>query len=284
MFTRILIAFLFTFVTNYPINIIQTPSSNFNERKDKKSGKIVKPEYIIVHYTTDCFHTKSRFSLSNFFRPVSAHYLIAADGTIYQLVNESKRAWHAGKSSWKNNKQMNSCSIGIEIVNPGFSKHKKNPCTFNKDIWNKDTGTQVQGSSYYWYPFTKQQLDSTTMLCQDLMKRYDIKSEHILGHSDIAPGRKVDPGPLFNWKQLALHNVGVWPNQPTKTKTVCTKEMQQMLKTWGYNISVSGKLDKKTKAAIKAFQIHFRSDNIDGVADDQTVAILQSLLDQYKTV
>ena len=262
------------------LNIIQKPSSNFNERKDKKTKQLVsKPTHIIMHYTTDCYHKKSFRALSNFIRPVSAHYLIAANGTVYQLVNESKRAWHAGKSSWRDNKQLNTYSIGIEIVNPGFTKHKQDPCTMNTDVWNQHTSVQVPGSSYHWYTFTPEQEQSLIELCKDICKRYNIKPEHVLGHSDIAPGRKVDPGPLFPWQKLARHNIGTWPTiiqKPDRLPPI--KDIQIMLKKWGYKVPMHGKLDRKTKSVIKSFHMHFRPDNISSTPDEQTVAILQALL------
>lgn len=270
--------------SSFSITIKQKPSLNFNERKDKKKHTIVtKPKYIILHYTADCHKSQAYRALSNFFRPVSAHYLIAADGTVLQLVDETKRAWHAGKSSWRGNKQMNTYSIGIEIVNPGFTKKKKDPCTNNKEIWNQNTGKQVTGSDYYWYPFTQEQIESTVKLCKEISKRYNIAPEYILGHSDIAPGRKVDPGPLFPWKQLAENDVGAWPNKEKQTATTQPTiiETQKALQKWGYSVPISGKLDKKTKQAIQAFQIHFRSENINGTLDAETISLLQNLISKY---
>ncbi len=263
------------------LNIIQKPSPNFNERLDKKTNtKVTKPTYIIIHYTTDCFHKKSYRALSNFFRPVSSHYLIAADGTIYQLVDESKRAWHAGKSYWKGSRQLNTYSIGIEIVNPGYSKSNKPVCTMNQDIWNQQSATQVKGSPFYWYPYAPEQIAAVQELCKDIVQRYDISPENILGHSDIAPGRKVDPGPLFDWQQLAKQNIGIWHNVQSSDHTTLPdiKEIQIMLQQLGYHVKPSKKLDKKTKKAIKAFQMHFRPSNIDGILDTETVLILKNIL------
>lgn len=278
---RVALSALFFAQISLPVTIIQKPSGNFNERIEKSTGKkITTPTHIILHYTTDCFHGKAYRTLSNFLHPVSAHYLIAADGTIYQLVDESKRAWHAGKSFWLKKKDLNTHSIGIEIVNPGFSKKKKNPCTKNHDIWNASTSKQVQGSTYHWYEFTPEQINNVTELCKDIIKRHDIAPNFILGHSDIAPGRKVDPGPLFPWQHLARDGVGIWPQQPQEKTTELPKlkKVQQMLQDFGYDVKPSGKLDHKTKKAIKAFQMHFRPNNIDGILDLETVELLQNLL------
>lgn len=271
----------------YSFDIIQTPSSNFNERIDKKTNKkIIKPTYIILHYTSGCTSKKAFRALSNFFRPVSAHYLIGANGKIAQLVDESKRAWHAGKSSWKKNDQLNSYSIGIEIVNPGFSEPGQDPCTENFDIWNQKNGQQVSGSSYLWYSFTQAQIKSVIALCKEIMNRYDIQPENILGHSDIAPGRKVDPGPLFPWQELAQHGIGVWYDENLIREKIFKQDndllpigtIQDLLNKWGYKAPRSGIFDDQTKKVIQAFQMHFRPKNIDGIADIETTFILKQLL------
>lgn len=271
----------------YPLATTQTPSPNFNERIDKRTNKkIFKPIYIVLHYTSGCTSKKAFRALSNFFRPVSAHYLISANGAISQLVDESKRAWHAGKSSWKKNDQLNSYSIGIEIVNPGFSEVGQDPCTENVDIWNLKNGRQVLGSPYLWYSFTQAQVESVINLCKEIMTRYDIRPENIIGHSDIAPGRKVDPGPLFPWQELAQHGIGIWYDQNFVDESITQHHhkllpigaVQDLLNTWGYKTPRSGILDDQTKKVIQAFQMHFRPQNIDGLPDEETVAILQSLL------
>lgn len=284
MFIWIILLSLFTTTLQYTLEIIQKPSQNFDERIDKQKKQVItKPTHIILHYTNDCFHKKSHRALSNLFRRVSSHYLIAADGIIYQLVDESKRAWHAGKSSWRSNKQLNTYSIGIEIVNPGYSKTKKPHCKINQDIWNDKTAIRLPGSPFYWYPYTPEQIESVKQLCSDIMQRYNIIPKFILGHSDIAPGRKVDPGPLLPWQELAKHGIGVWHNESetyqSDQKLPTIKKIQQMLQQWGYDIQLTGKLDSKTKKIIKAFQMHFRPNNIDGILDVETVSILQSLLE-----
>lgn len=269
------------------LNVIQTPSPNFNERIDKKTNKLItNPTYIILHYTSGCTAKKAFKTLSNFFRPVSAHYLIGANGNITQLVDESKRAWHAGKSSWKKNDQLNSYSIGIEIVNPGFSELDQEPCTENFEIWNKKNGQKVSGSSYFWYSFTQDQIQSVITLCKDIINRYNIKPENILGHSDIAPGRKVDPGPLFPWQELAEQGIGTWYDENLIAKELSKDNhesmpigtVQNLLNAWGYKTPRSGIFDEQTKKVIQAFQMHFRPKNIDGIADTETIFILKQLL------
>lgn len=267
------------------LNIIWQPSANFNERKELKTKKIIKPEYIILHFTANCSTHETLKAFWNIVRPVSSHYVISTNGTIVQMVDESKRAWHAGTSSWHGNSQMNTYSIGIEITNPGYSEINKEPCTDHKDIWNTTTGQLVIGSSNLWYPFTEQQIHTVIEVCHDIMKRYNIPPSHILGHSDIAPGRKLDPGPLFPWEILAYHGIGLWPKNLTSMKEDSffigsITDLQKKLQKFGYRISVTGKLDRQTIKVIQSFQMHFRQKNIDGNPDSETIQILENLLEQ----
>lgn len=286
LFKKIKLIVLTTLILNqtHPLDITQTPSLNFDDRIDKRTKETVKkPTFIIIHYTSGCTEKKGYQSLSNYFRRVSAHYLICANGNISQLVDESKRAWHAGKSSWKDNDQLNSYSIGIEIVNPGFSELHQDPCTQNENVWNKNSSKFVAGSPYFWYPFTPEQIKSTIALCKEIINRYDIKPENILGHSDVAPGRKVDPGPLFPWKELAEDGIGIWYNDQTLSENISApileiSKIQDLLNAWGYKTPRSGTLDDQTKKVIQAFQMHFRSENIDGIPDNETIIILKHLL------
>lgn len=158
------------------MNIIQRPSENFNERKGCKT-----PNLIIVHYTG----TKTADEAAAYYLnqttdpnagPISPHYMIDGDGTIYQFVQDDKRAWHAGVSEWKGEKDINSHSIGIELVNEGeFANYP---------------------------PFEDAQLKSLVTLCTDLQQRFNISAADVIGHDDIAPGRKKDPGPSFPWKEF----------------------------------------------------------------------------------
>lgn len=287
----ILLIFLqiFHIISTNNLDIIWKPSTNFNERKEHKTGKIIKPEYIIIHFTANCSTHKTIQAFWNIVRPVSAHYIVSANGTIVQMVDESKRAWHAGTSRWHGNRQMNTYSIGIEITNPGFTEIDKEPCTDHKEIWNTQTGQRVTGSPSLWYPFTQEQIDAVIRLCLDIMKRYNIPPSHILGHSDIAPGRKLDPGPLFPWKTLAQHGIGLWPRStiPQQESSVFTKsinDLQEKLQQFGYNISVTGKLDTQTNKVIQAFQMHFRPNNIDGNPDNEIMQILENLLEQISYI
>ncbi len=153
------------------MNIRQRPSPNFGERRNG-----AKPSLIILHYTGMKTAGEALERMCDPKSEVSAHYCIEEDGTIWQLVDEDRRAWHAGASSWQGETDINSHSIGIELVNPGHE--------------------------FGYRPFTEAQYQSLIPLCKAIMQRYDIKTENILGHSDVAPERKQDPGELFDWERL----------------------------------------------------------------------------------
>jgi N-acetylmuramoyl-L-alanine amidase len=179
---------------------------------------------------------------------VSAHYVIDEDGEILQLVDEEKRAWHAGVSSWRGKEGVNAFSIGLEIVNPGHE--------------------------FGYEPFPIRQIESVVRLSQEIMERHPIENRNIVGHSDVAPGRKQDPGELFPWKILAEEGVGLWPDVPLAFEEemeeyfldydLNIEEMQQALKSFGYGLNVTGEMDIPTKNVIKAFQRHFLPAYISG--------------------
>lgn len=159
------------------LDITQYPSHNFNDRP--KNTKI---DYIILHYTDTLTMQDALDILCDPKAEVSSHYAIAEDGMLYQLVDDSKRAWHAGLSKWKGVENLNNNSIGIEIQNKGHH-----------------FGYAVTGT---WPEFPKIQIDNLKQLLKHLMQKYTIAPQHILGHEDIAPGRKIDPGPAFPWHEL----------------------------------------------------------------------------------
>ena len=175
---------------------------------------------------------------------LSAHYLIDLKGKIYQLVEDNKRAWHAGISHWRGKNSLNDNSIGIELV----------------DTTDKDKRIKI---------FPNKQMDSLIELLKSLIKKYKIPNHNIVPHSDIAPDRKSDPGENFNWALLASHKIGQYHKiNPSKEKNTClidpkhttitnVKEIQRMLKTHGYKIKITGKLDTETKHVITAFRRHF---------------------------
>jgi len=195
------------------MDIIDSPSPNANTR-DLPAGQNA-PDMLILHYTDTQSAFEALTILQNPEAEVSAHYLVDEDGTIYQLVDEEKRAWHAGKSYWDGKTDINSHSIGIEIQNPGHS------------------------NGYREFP--AEQMAAVTALCKEIMARHDIPAGHVLAHSDIAPGRKRDPGELFDWKSLADKNIGLWPDVTEEDERHATDALKEaggltkLFTKFGYN-------------------------------------------------
>ncbi len=219
-------------------------------------------QFVVLHYTNASLE-RSLALLTH--GEVSSHYLIGdKPATIYQLVDENRRAWHAGDSQWQGRTWLNSSSIGIEIVNPGFT----------------DTP-----SGRVWHPYSEAQIQALILLLKDIVKRNNIDPRHIIGHSDIAPSRKLDPGPLFPWKRLADAGVGVWPDAAAVAQQRARFDVsppsitwyQQQLARFGYAIEQTGVNDVSTRHVLAAFQMRFRPQRFDGVPDAQTAAILQVL-------
>ena len=219
-------------------------------------------QFIVLHYTSASLD-RSLALLTH--GEVSSHYLIGdQSATIYQLVDENRRAWHAGDSQWQGRTWLNSSSIGIEIVNQGY----------------RDTPT-----GRVWYPYTEAQIKALIALLKDIVKRNGIEPRHIIGHSDIAPLRKLDPGPLFPWKRLADEGLGIWPDARAVAQQQARFAMnppgiawyQQQLARLGYAVEQSGEFDVATKHVLAAFQMHFRPERFDGQPDPQSAAILQVL-------
>jgi N-acetylmuramoyl-L-alanine amidase len=217
-------------------------------------------DMIVLHYTGMGDAERACDWLCNSESKVSCHYLIDLDGNITQMVDENLRAWHAGVSCWAGDIDVNSRSIGIEIQNPGHS-----------------TG----------YPdFPMRQLQTVAQLSFDVVKRHEIPSRRVLAHSDVAPGRKIDPGEKFDWSFLAGHGVGHWL-EPASLRDGLTLtpgdqgsavlSLQETLRNYGYNIECNGNFDNKTKAVVSAFQRHFRPVKVDGVADQSTLETLAAI-------
>ncbi|MGJ7915001.1 N-acetylmuramoyl-L-alanine amidase [Massilia sp. LXY-6] len=226
-------------------------------------GQSSRARFLVLHYTVSDRPTSIKILTQ---QDVSAHYLLTDEPnpTIYNLVDEKNAAWHAGNSSWKNFTQLNNSSIGIEIVNPGW----------------KDT---PNGRVYA--PFPQYQIDALIPLVRDIVTRNQIAPENVLGHSDIAPLRKQDPGPMFPWKQLAAAGLVTWPDA-TRVAVVTPVFQAQLpdvawyqkkLATWGYGLVQSGILDEQTRAVLSAFQMKYRPANIDGMPDVETAALLEAL-------
>jgi N-acetylmuramoyl-L-alanine amidase len=232
------------------------PSANFGERN---KGRI--PDMILLHYTGMPDVQGAIAQLCTAGTDVSAHYIVLEDGRIIQCVPESKRAWHAGVGTWAGEDDINSCSIGVEIVNRGHD-------------WG--------------YPeFPLRQIAAVIALCRGIMLRRNVPSHRVLAHSDVAPSRKKDPGEKFPWHSMANSGVGHWvqpapivPSEGLKLGAIseAVRDLQLALARYGYGVPVTGKYDTTTTEVVTAFQRHFRPGRVDGVADHSTLMTLQSLL------
>lgn len=258
------------------MKIVERPSPNH----DSREGQAI--DMLLLHYTG---MPSGEAALERLCDPnaepgrVSAHYCIEEDGTIYRLVPEERRAWHAGVSSWSGESNINARSIGIELVNPGHE--------------------------FGYRPFPEAQMLSLIELSQEILNRNTIRPDRVLGHSDVAPLRKEDPGELFDWARLAAAGIGLWPMgegparsadrahefpeiktpeitipdiENPETETSETAELQKRLARYGYAVPQHGALDDETRAVICAFQRHFLPDRLSGSPDAATFAQITRLL------
>lgn len=228
--------------------IISAPSPNFDAR-----DPLVPLRYVVLHYTGMQSGKEALARLCDPAAKVSAHYMIEEDGRVFALVDEAARAWHAGKSFWRGETDLNSASIGIELVNPGHE--------------------------FGYRAFPSGQIDALVELLQDIVARHGVDPRlALLAHSDIAPQRKQDPGELFPWRKLAEQGFGPWPDTPEHLRpaTACS-DAQAMLRAIGYDCPNSGIYDGPTRAALMAFQRRYDPENLTGMPERRTVAMLMSL-------
>lgn len=234
------------------------PSPNHGERRG--TGRI---EALVLHYTGMADEGAALAWLANPVSQVSCHYFVFENGRVLQLVPESRRAWHAGAGRWDTLDDLNSHSIGIEIANPGHE--------------------------HGYRAFPAIQMRTVVALCADIVGRHAIPRHRVIGHSDMAPQRKDDPGELFDWRALATAGVGLYvPPAPLgggrflspgdQGKPVAA--LQDMLAMLGYECAASGQFDDATAAVVRAFQRHWRPARIDGVADRSTIETLAALVRQ----
>lgn len=232
-------------------------------------------KYLVMHYTA-LDDERSLKVLTD--GRVSSHYLIPTHPSsingkpvVISLVDEKQIAWHAGVSQWGEATSLNNCSIGIEIVNLGY---------------------RDKGKFRYWYSYTADQIVTISVVMKDIITRYGIKPQNVLGHSDIAPLRKVDPGPLFPWERLASQGIGAWPDKQLVQLYLAGRDpfepvdiasFQKLLQQYGYQTPTNGVLDEKALKVVKAFQMHFRATRADGIPDAQSEAILKALIEKYRT-
>jgi N-acetylmuramoyl-L-alanine amidase len=242
-----------------------TPSPNHGERLGPLDA-------LILHYTGMPTGEAALKLLTSETGGVSCHYLVWEDGRIWQLVAENRRAWHAGKSFWQGETDLNSRSIGIEIIHPG---HRGGlPPRPEKD----DGGSPS-------YPDA--QIEAVIALAQDICARHKISRNRVLAHSDIAPSRKIDPGEFFPWRRLHEAGVGLWV-EPAPIRPGPVYEpgalgppvaaLQQMLAAYGYGVEITGAYDAQTRDTVAAFQRHFRPERVDGIADLSTLKTIHALI------
>jgi len=241
--------------------MIESPSPNFNERKGP-------PDMVVLHYTGMKTAEAALQRMCDPVAQVSAHYMVGEEGQIYRLVAEERRAWHAGVSFWKGETDINGCSIGIEIVNPGHE--------------------------FGYRDFPPAQIDAVIGLLDGIRERWDIPDHRILGHSDIAPARKEDPGERFPWAELAAHGHGLWvsPDLPPEgamgpplgpeDSGLGVFSLQSALGKLGYDILAGGPYDAETATIVTAFQRHWLPEQIgtglQGRADAKLRVTLMALL------
>ena len=232
-------------------------SPNFGERAD---GRL--PDMVVLHYTGMPTAQAALDRLLSPLHEVSCHYFVAEDGRIIQMVPERLRAWHAGEGNWNGEDDVNSNSIGIEIVNPGH-----------------DNG----------YPdFPRRQIAAVTTLCRSILRRREIRTDRMLAHSDVAPSRKRDPGEKFPWDVLHRSGVGHWvepesivsgPEFDLGDSGNAIQSFQMAFRDYGYGIPTDGVFDQFTYDVVLAFQRHFRPARCDGKLDTSTLITLQRLLE-----
>lgn len=225
-------------------------SPNYNERQ------FGDPSMVIIHYTGMTSSLAALERLCSKDAEVSAHYLINEQGDIYQLVDEEKRAWHAGLSYWNGEVDINSLSIGIELVNKGHELGYEN--------------------------FPKPQMENLIALCQMIKKKYSIQDKYFLGHSDIAPDRKIDPGEKFDWKLLSQNGLGLWPeleeNQNLKD-SFSKDQLMYYLKYIGYGMRKKTDTQEEYHYISKAFQRHYQPQRINEEPNIETLYLAKKLYD-----
>ena len=256
------------------------PSANHNSRV----------QHLVLHFTSENHAESLRLLTRPTDAPVSAHYLIPDprdpgwgrdDVIVLRLVPEGRRAWHAGRSHWAGTTALNDSSIGIEIVNVSRCE---TPAGMNavQDPEERDCVFQ---------PYDERQIEVLVELLKGILERHpDIDPQDVVGHADITPGRRVDPGPLFPWARLHAAGIGAWYETTTvvrhrqrlESAPLETAFVQKALEAWGYDVEVTGTLDADTRFALEAFQMHFRPRLHDGQADVETVAILLALIERYR--
>lgn len=226
---------------------------------ESRGGQAV--DMLVMHYTDMGSVEAAVARMCDPEAKVSAHYVVSESGEIIPLVDEAMRAWHAGESHWRGHSNINARSIGIEIANPGHSNG--------------------------YVPFPEVQMAAVLKLSLDICARHTIPPRNVVGHSDVAFLRKIDPGELFDWPFLAQHGVGIFPFEARPLTGSELKRgdtglpvtrLQTALSNWGYGLKLDGDYGTKTEQCVRAFQRHYRPQNLDGVWDNECAGLLATLL------
>ena len=244
--------------------ITELPSPNHDARP---GGMPI--DMLVLHYTGMPTGAAALTRLRDASAKVSAHYVVDEDGRVFRLVAEARRAWHAGVACWRGHRDVNGRSIGIELVNPGHE--------------------------HGYRAFPRAQMAALETVAREILTRHRIPPRNVVGHSDVAPERKEDPGELFDWERLARAGVGAWPKiggwfrrrrvgsfefgPNDRDKAIA--DIQQKLVRWGYDVPTNGVLDAQTTRVLVAFQRHFRRERIDGRLDGETASRLGALIEQF---
>lgn len=259
--------------------VIDAPSRNQNSRVN----------YLVIHFTTEDFADSLSLLTQSSDNPVSSHYLIpepfddsypARKLKVHRLVDESRRAWHAGKSYWGGEESLNDRSIGIELVNRSYC------------VGEIATDAEEDESRHCFYPdFSPRQIELLIDLAGRILQRHpNIDPVDIVGHADIAPGRKVDPGPRFPWQALHKAGIGAWYDYDTMLSyrqqfaatMPTTAVIQAALRAYGYQVEITGVFDRQSRQVVRAFQMHFRPSAVTAEIDRDTVAVLFALVEKYR--
>ena len=235
--------------------VVDMPSPNWDERP-AAAGPV---DTLVLHYTGMVSAEAALARMTDARAKVSAHWCIGEDGTLWRLVPEERRAWHAGVSEWRGRHSVNDFSIGIELVNPGHE--------------------------HGYRPFPQAQMDALLDLARAIVARHPIDPRNVVAHSDIAPTRRQDPGELFDWARVARAGIGVWlegaaapvqedPALRQGDRGAAVRLQQERLRDVGYGIVADGDFGATTAAVVRAFQRHFRQARVDGVIDGDTAAVL----------
>lgn len=244
-----------------PDDIVKRPSPNWNERPN--FGDTDRPliDTVVLHYTGMKTGAEAMERLCASDSQVSAHYLVEENGDIFELVAPEKRAWHAGVSSWQGRDNINDTSIGIEVVNPGHE--------------------------FGYRSFPEKQIERLIDLLRHLKTQFNIPAHRYLGHSDVAPGRKQDPGELFPWQRLAGLGFGLGTRKYTNDATIIAKKgmvsqdvarLNKSLATIGYAVLPDDRFSPETYEALTAFQRHWRPEKVDGQLDRSTQAVVDYIV------